>query len=81
MDSPKYHCTKKSSAFHGEIRNNFSQSCDKRTHKVAFIVSALIRRRCNRTNWPVFGPCRKDRYIKILHECYNDQPSGCIWIN
>ena len=35
---------------HGGIRHNFSQSCEKRTHQVAFIVSALIRRRCDRTN-------------------------------
>ena len=33
-----------------ELANNLSQSCEKRTHQVVFIVSALIRRRRDRTN-------------------------------
>ena len=28
-----------------ELAHNLSQSCEKRTHQVGFIVSALIRRR------------------------------------
>ena len=66
MDSPKYQSTKKSSACHGGIRNNFSQSCEKRAHQVTCIVSSLIPRRCDRTNQPVFGPLKKGSLYKDL---------------
>ena len=43
VDSLKYQSTKKFSTCHRGIRNNFSQLCEKRTHQVAFMVSALIQ--------------------------------------
>ena len=57
---------KKSSACHGGIRNNFSQFCEKRTHQVAFIVSALIRRRCDVLISWCLASWRKDRYRNSL---------------
>ena len=33
-----------------EFATTFLQSCEKRANQVAFIVSALIRQRCDRTN-------------------------------
>ena len=50
MDSQKYQSTEKSCGSYGGIRNNFSQSCEKRTRQVAFIISALIRQWCDRTS-------------------------------
>ena len=44
VDSPKYQSTKKSSACYGGIRNNFSQSCQKRTQQVAFTVGVAVPR-------------------------------------